>query len=136
MAYVEHELAAVIRVDPARAAETMLDAYKATGCNAKEAARKFSFTQQTWIRYVKRVDAALRKKGLTRLTPRLRMVKASAKKQGWHHHNLGGRPTGSGGDGGKGDGSEREDGGPVPRGGGGERTRGRGGGGGASAGRR
>jgi hypothetical protein len=94
MPYVEHRMTSLIKLEPKRAADEMADAYRATGANAKAAAEKLGTREETWCRWVKRLDAAL---GMDRMSKRLATIKAQARREGWHHteNTHGGRPPGS-----------------------------------------
>lgn len=101
MAYVEHRMTMLIKLDPKKASDEMADAYRAAGCNAKMAAEKLGAREETWCRWVKRLDAALAgldgQRRMDRMSRRLQTIKDQAKREGWHHteNTHGGRPPGS-----------------------------------------
>lgn len=96
MAYQQHPMQARIQLDPKGAAEEIADLYRAEKCHQRNVAARLSISVGTLIRYIHKLDIALRTPtNKEPFTGRLARIKASALKEGWHHHELGGRPIGS-----------------------------------------
>jgi len=94
MGFVLHPLTYQIIQAPEKAASAMLSAYRKAKCKAKLASEDVGITEQTWIRWVKRLDAALRDAPKGTMSARLAALKDEAVRKGWHHKDLGGRPLG------------------------------------------
>ncbi len=88
MAYIKHPLAALIEVDPKKAASQILDAYKKGKASQRDAAKILGVAESTIIRWVKLLD----------LATALARIKKQAVREGWHHemNTHGGLPEGWG----------------------------------------
>ncbi len=78
MAYVKHQLAALIEVDPKAAAKQICDAYVEGKASQRDAAAVLGVNESTYYRWVKLLD----------LSAALEKLKAKAKKEGWHHEQF------------------------------------------------
>jgi hypothetical protein len=92
MAFVSHELTHRIEREPEKAAGVLLDAYRDGKCKAGAAAALLRVTLRTWIRWIARLDAALGASKKGTMSARMDKLKRRARREGWHHKDVGGRP--------------------------------------------
>jgi len=80
-----HEITALIRVNPEEAKRRILAALRETGMHKALAAKKIGCAHSTLIAWIAQLEMA---KAIDTLV-------AKAQKEGWHHDRKGGRPTGT-----------------------------------------
>lgn len=80
-----HEISALIRVQPKEAAKKVLAFLKDAKMHKGDAARQIGCAHSTLISWIRQLE----------LAPEIEKLEAKAKKDGWHHGRVGGRPLGS-----------------------------------------
>lgn len=85
MAYANHEINALISIDPEKAKDLILSALKKAKMHREEAAANLDCNYGTLLRWIVRLSM---QREIARLTK-------AAKKEGWYHGRKGGRPTGT-----------------------------------------
>lgn len=85
MTYANHEINALILIDPAKAKDTIFEALRSAGMHKGNAAKKLGCTHSTLLRWIDKLqlDAAIEK-----------MLK-QAEKKGWRYNGRTGRPKGA-----------------------------------------
>ncbi len=80
-----HEISALIRVQPAEAAKRILAALRETGMHKGEAAKRLGCAHSTLLSWIAQLH----------LAQKIEALAEKARKEGWHHGRLGGRPPGT-----------------------------------------
>ena len=85
MAYVIHEINALISIDPTKAKKTILAALKKAKMHKEDAAKLLGCNYVTLLRWISRLD----------MEAEIEEANTLAKKQGKFHDRKGGRPLGT-----------------------------------------
>jgi transposase-like protein len=86
MPRVNHQIAHLIHVDAAKAKKQILDALREEGMHMANAAARIGCTHGTLLVWVKKLD----------MQADIDALRDVAKRNGWHHDHVGGRPRGPG----------------------------------------
>lgn len=86
MARMNYPIAHLIHIDPAKAKKQILDALRSAGMHMANAAASFGCTHGTFLMWIKKLD----------MREAIDDLRQTAKKKGWHHDHVGGRPPGAG----------------------------------------
>lgn len=93
MAFRKNPLAALIQVDPARAAQQIEDQFVRAGCRNGELAKALAISWGTLLNYVDLIDSSLRQSKLRTLTERMAEARSRVGKR--PSNGPLGRPVGS-----------------------------------------
>ena len=80
-----HEISALIRVNPKEAKRRILAALRQTKMHKGDAAKLIGCVPSTFISWITQLD----------LAPEIERLAKKARTEGWHHGRKGGRPVGS-----------------------------------------
>lgn len=80
-----HEISALIRVNQKEAKRRILAALRETGMHKGQAAKRLGCAHTTLLSWISQLG----------LAPEIEALDAAARKAGWHHGRVGGRPLGS-----------------------------------------
>jgi transposase-like protein len=83
--YARHEVGVLVWTDPVEARRRILEAFRQAGASPVGAARVLGCTDNTWTRWVARLQ----------LREEIAKLRESAIAEGWYHGRHGGRPAGS-----------------------------------------
>jgi uncharacterized protein YjcR len=83
MAYVSHEINALISIDPKLAKKRIIDVMREAQMHRRAAAKKLGCDYATLHRWIKRLE----------LETTLERLMVKAKREGWFHGRTGGRPV-------------------------------------------
>jgi len=86
MAYTNHQINALITLEPAKAKKIILAAFKESKMHRQDAAKALECNYGTLLRWIDRLGIHDEINRMTKLS----------KKEGWHHGRKGGRPVGTG----------------------------------------
>lgn len=85
MTYANHEINALITIDPAKAKDAICTALRAAGMHKGNAAKELGCTHSTLLRWIEKLD----------LAAEIAKLMAQAEKKGWRYNGRTGRPKGA-----------------------------------------
>lgn len=85
MAYANHEINALITIDPDKARDLICEALRAAGMHKGNAAKDLSCTHSTLLRWIEKLN----------LDARIAKLMKVANKEGWRYNGRTGRPKGT-----------------------------------------